>query len=153
MSFVWSSYRWPSPCCLTHTKKKSHSPLSSTARASDNTSTSTDSNKPCHKKRRSKVPRYDIQVMLAIHQDEGPNQTKAPSFPKEVMVEFDRGFHFMETFYEQVKLLMQVHIPTSDEFMEMSKTHKIMLKDPQFKYRTDRKARKERTHTFTINPS
>ena len=42
----------------------------------------------CHKNQKncSKTPRYDIQVMLAIHQDEGPNQTKTPNFPKNSFV-------------------------------------------------------------------
>ena len=61
-----------------------------------------------------------------------------PSFSPKLTVEFERGFHIENGFYDQVKLAAQVQILSSNEFTKLAETHKITLSAPQFKYQVDK---------------
>ena len=76
--------------------------------------------------------------MLQLRNESPKIKQTLPSFPPKLTVEFEKGFHIENGFYDQVKLAAQVHILSSEEFTKLAETHKIHISAPQFRYQIDK---------------
>ena len=117
--------------------RKRCAPSSSSSSESD--SSDSDLSTDCRRKYANRIPQqYEIELLLQLR-NENPRVTPTiPLFPTRLTVEFERGFHIEQGFYDQAKMVAQVQILSSDEFTKLSDTHKITLTAPQFKYQVDK---------------